>query len=105
MTSDTHLQYVDLLNEMAQAARDSDRLRYEATKDKFRALPGFPYHMNPDTDRAIPRINDLSGRVVTIGSRKAEFIDEWSTDGIGNFSRQPRGKPIGRSNYRSQPHP
>ena len=68
MTSQTYHTYLELLEEMAQAAQASDQLKYEQAKDQFRALPGMPQGLNPDLDLAVPVIQDTNTRIITVGS-------------------------------------
>ena len=68
MTSETHEEYTRLLYEMASAAKESDKLRYQQALEAFKALPNFPPGIHPDLDRVVPKIDDQSSRIVTVGS-------------------------------------
>jgi hypothetical protein len=68
MTTETYNEYQEVFLELVDSARAGDLLRHEAAKERLRSLPGFPYHMNPDLDRAVPVIDDQSTRIVTVGS-------------------------------------
>jgi hypothetical protein len=68
MTTETYSEYVRLLNDMALAAKDADKLRYQETLDAFKALPNFPVGIHTDLDRIVPKVDDTSTRIVTLGS-------------------------------------
>ena len=68
MTTETHKEYTRLLNDMALAAKESDKLRYQEALDAFRSLPNFPVGINLDLDKVVPKIDTDSTRIVTLGS-------------------------------------
>ena len=68
MTTATHKQYTKLLNEMALAAKEADKLRYQQAHDAFRSLPGFPMGIHEELDRVVPKIDNQSSRIVNVGS-------------------------------------
>lgn len=67
MTTHTYNRYVELSREMMAASKDNDTMRFEAAKDAFRALPGFPAGLHPDLDQVVPVIDDKIHRILSIG--------------------------------------
>jgi hypothetical protein len=67
MTTQTYNTYLEVFEELVATAQAGDQLGHEAAKDRLQQLPGYPYHMNPDLDRAVPVVDDTSTRIVTIG--------------------------------------
>jgi len=68
MTSTTHARYVEISNEMLDAAKAQDTMRYKQAEDQFRALPGRPKGIHLDLDLVVPKITDLPTRIITTGS-------------------------------------
>ena len=68
MTSATKARYDACFEELAESAKEGDMLRHNQAKDTLRSLPGFPMGIHADLDVVEPIVDDVSTKIVTIGS-------------------------------------